>query len=99
MLTDTLFPIREYPANYAFNQEAGISDVNIDTGHKFIVREDTNKVLSCMTNDYKVVTNKEIIDTAVPILKKHKAELKEAISLGGGERTVWKWIIPDIKIC
>ena len=98
MLTDTLFPIREYPANYAFNQEAGISDVNIDTGHKFIVREDTNKVLSCMTNEYKVVTNKEIIDTAVPILKKHKAELKEAISLGGGERTVWKWIIPDIKI-
>jgi hypothetical protein len=98
MLTDTLFPIREYPANYAFNQEAGISDVNTDTGHKFIVREDTNKILSCMTNEYKVVTNKEIIDTAVPILKKHKAELKESISLGNGEKTIWKWIIPDKKI-
>lgn len=98
MLANTLFPIREYPANYAFNQEAGISDVNIETGHKFIVREDTNEVLSCMTNEYKVVTNKEIIDTASPILKKHKAELKEAISLGNGEKTVWKWIIPDIKI-
>ena len=51
-----------------------------------------------MTDEYKVVTNKEIIDTAVPILKKHKAELQEAISLGDGERTIWKWIIPHIKI-
>ena len=51
-----------------------------------------------MTDEYKVVTNKEIIDTAVPILKKHKAELKESISLGSGERSIWKWIIPDIKI-
>jgi len=51
MLTDTLFPVKEYPANFAFNSEAGISDVKLDTGYKFIVREDNNKVLSCMTND------------------------------------------------
>ena len=98
MLTDTLFPVKEYPANFAFNSEAGISDVKLDTGYKFIVREDTNKVLSCMTDEYKVVTNKEIVDTAVPILRKHNAELKESISLGKGEKTIWKWVIPDIKI-
>ncbi len=98
MLADTLFPVREVPAvGYPLddNQDVTLLD---NSGYKFIIREDTNKILSCMTDEYKVVTNKEIIDTAVPILKKHKAELKESISLGNGEKTIWKWIIPHIKI-
>ena len=72
----------------------------METGHKFIVREDTQKVLSCMTEDYKMVTNKELIDTAVPLLKAHKAELIESVSFGEGARSVWKWRIPgqEIKI-
>jgi len=98
MIESTLFPVKEYPANFAFNSEAGISDVNVNTGYKFIVREDTNQVLSCMTDEYKLVPNQEIIDTAIPILKKHKAELIEAVSLGDGQKTTWKWIIPGIKI-
>jgi len=98
MIESTLFPVKEYPANFAFNSEAGISDVNVNTGYKFIVREDTNQVLSCMTDEYKLVPNQEIIDTATPILKKHKAELIEAVSLGDGQKTTWKWIIPGVKI-
>ena len=100
MIEQTLFPVKEYPAYH----EAGTwakSDENENlnnTGYKFIVREDTGKVLSCMTNDYKLVNNKQIIDTATPILKQHKAELKEAVSLGDGQKTVWKWIIPDVKM-
>tara|TARA_Y100000310_G_scaffold293078_1_gene322398 strand:+ start:147 stop:923 length:777 start_codon:yes stop_codon:yes gene_type:complete len=94
MLTDTLFPIKEIPVTY---DVAGWDEPQ-PAGYKLITREDNNKILSCMTNDYKVVTNKEIIDTAVPILKQHKAELQESISLGNGERTIWKWIIPHIKI-
>ena len=100
MIEQTLFPVKEYPAYH----EAGTwakSDENENlnnTGYKFIVREDTGKVLSCMTNDYKLVDNKQIIDTATPILKQHKAELKEAVSLGDGQKTVWKWIIPDVKM-
>jgi hypothetical protein len=94
----TLFPIKEYPANFAFNSEAGISDVNVDTGYKFIVREDTGQVLSCMTNDYRTITNNELMETALPILKDNGAVLKEAISFGEGQKSIWKWRIPDIKI-
>jgi len=90
MLQSTLFPVKEVPAIM------GISTNN--TGHKFIVREDNNKVISCMTNDYKLVTNQEIISAAEPILEQHNAQLKEAISFGNGQQTTWKWIIPDVKI-
>ena len=79
MIEQTLFPVKEVPA--ICNQPLNDEEV-IPSGYKFIVREDTNKVLSCMTNDYKLVDNKRIIDTATPILKQHKAELKEAVSLG-----------------
>ena len=94
MLTDTLFSVKEIPVTY----DVPGWDEGKASGYKLIVREDNNKVLSCMTDEYKVVTNKEIIDTAVPILKKHKAELKESISLGNGERSIWKWDILNPEI-
>tara|TARA_R100000152_G_C6781543_1_gene216267 strand:+ start:6018 stop:6812 length:795 start_codon:yes stop_codon:yes gene_type:complete len=101
MLESTLFPVKEMPAYWEQtnkNKGNGTSVREMATGYKFIIREDTNEVLSCMTNDYRMVTNKEIIDTAVPILKKHKAELKESVVLAHGRKTVYKWIIPDYKI-
>ena len=90
MIEQSLFAVKEVPAIM------GISTNN--TGHKFIVREDNNKVLSCMTNDYKLVTNQEIISAAEPILEQHNAQLKEAVSFGDGQQTTWRWIIPDVKI-
>ena len=98
MIEQTLFPVKEVPAYFKHIANNGKLSEELETGHKFIVREDTGKVLSCMTNDYKLVDNKQIIDTATPILKQHKAELKEAVSLGDGQKTVWKWIIPDVKM-
>ena len=98
MIEQTLFPVKEVPAYFEHTTNNGKLSKELETGHKFIVREDTGKVLSCMTNDYKLVDNKQIIDTATPILKQHKAELKEAVSLGDGQKTVWKWIIPDVKM-
>ena len=46
-----LFPVKEMPAMLGLND---------NTGHKFIVREDTEQVLSCMSNEYKLVTNQEV---------------------------------------
>jgi len=97
-IESTLFPVKEYPANFAYNSESGISDVKLDTGYKFIVREDTKQVLSCMTDEYKLVHNSDIIKAANPILKQHKAILREAVSLGDGQRTVWKWTMPKSVI-
>ena len=56
MLEESLFPVIEEPAimGKGFNY-------NDKTGHKFIIREDTGKVLSCMTNEYKLVTNEDCL--------------------------------------
>ena len=93
MIEQTLFPVTETPAVFP-DDPSGYKS----TGYKFIVREDTGKVLSCMSNDYKLVNNKDIIDVALPVLKKHNAQLKEAVSFGNGQHTTWKWVIPDVKI-
>ena len=97
MLDHTLFPVREVPAT-AVNSEKGGFAIAGNTGYKFIIREDTGQVLSCMTDEYKLVPNANIISAATPILKQHKAVLKEAVVLGEGQRTVWKWIMPEVKI-
>ena len=49
-LNDTVFPVIEVPAVFTNNNMW-----TKNTGHKFIVREDTKEVLSCMTDEYKMV--------------------------------------------
>ena len=70
MIEQTLFPVTEVPAiQYPSPSDELNQEEYKNTGYKFIVREDTGKVLSCMTDDYKLVDNREIIKTAEPILK------------------------------
>ena len=98
MIEQTLFPVKEVPAYFEHTNNNGKLSKELETGHKFIVREDTGKVLSCMSNDYKLVDNNQIINAAKPILKQHNANLKEAVSFGDGQQTTWKWILPDVEI-
>lgn len=94
-LSHTIFPVIEVPA-------VGIPTTDnkeIDnTGYKFIVREDTNDILSCVTEEYRLVPNKSIIESATPTLKEVGAILTEAQSFGNGSRTSWTWKIPNIKV-
>ena len=72
MLTETLFPVKEVPA---IGSPVEIDDKEIDsTGYKFIVREDTGDVLSCMTDEYRLVTNEDLMKTTKPILKSAKSK-------------------------
>ena len=58
MLQDAMFPVKEIPAvGRHLDKNVTLLD---NTGYKFIVREDNNKVLSCMTNDYKLVKNETL---------------------------------------
>jgi hypothetical protein len=84
-----MFPVKEVPA-------IGVdSDREIDsTGYKFIVREDTGQVLSCMTDSYRLVTNKSIIEAAAPIVKKHDGEVKEVSIFSNGRSVHMKWNFP-----
>ena len=89
MLQEATFPVFEAPVTY--DTPKG----DITTNYKLIVREDTNKILSCMTNDYKLVTNKTIIDYADPIIKKNNGKVKEVRTLNNGAKTIMKWTFPN----
>ena len=88
---ETLFPVKEVPA---IGKELPINN----SGYKFIVREDTGQVLSCMTDEYKLIKNEEIIDKAMPIIKDRGGVLVEENLFGDGARTSWKWKFPEIEV-
>ena len=81
MIEQSLFTVKEVPAIM------GISTNN--TGHKFIVREDNNNVISCVTNEYKLVTNQEVIDKALPIIERHNGTIDEVKTFAQGARSSW----------
>ena len=95
MLSDTLFPVKEVPARIT----SKLPHLNEkDTGYKFIVREDTGDVLSCMTNNYKTISNSEIINNATPILKEKGAKLTDVRMFANGSRTRWTYRLNDTKV-
>ena len=62
------------------------------------MREDTGDVLSCMTDEYKLVTNQEIMNVAVPVIKKHDGVIRESEILSDGKRASWKFNFPKITV-
>ena len=95
-INDSYFPVKEVPATMV-NKKGELSYIG-STGYKFIVREDTGKILSCMSKDYKLVTNKEIINYAEPIVNKRGGKFKEAEIFGNGARSIMKWHFPKEKV-
>ena len=96
MLQNAMFPVKEVPAiaiGDEWSDEHPSSATN--TGWKFIVREDTGKVLSCMSDNYKLVKNETIIKAAEPIVKKHKGVVKEVSVFNGGRSVHMKWHFPQ----
>jgi len=94
MLQEANFPVVEVPAVGIPNDGKEIDS----TGYKFIVREDTGTILSCMTDDYRLVKNETIMNYADPVIKKNKGVLKEVRLFGNGAKTTMKWQFPDHKV-
>ena len=71
MINEAMFPVHEIPAEHSWLK---VNNKNIQhnkhTGYKFIVREDTGEVLSCMTDEYKLVTNEQLHLAADETLRK-----------------------------
>ena len=85
-----LFPVKEMPAMLGLND---------NTGHKFIVREDTEQVLSCMSNEYKLVTNQEVFEKSSEVIKEFEGTLTETKIFGNGARARWRYRFPQtIKV-
>lgn len=102
---ETTFPVKEYPALYIDNGHGKLTDkisnketMHRQNGYKFIVREDTGDVISCMTDEYQLIDNRDILEKAIPIVNDKCGVLEEQKIFGGGARTLWRWKFPDIKV-
>ena len=93
MLQNAMFPVKEVPATMV-NGEGELNHIG-NTGYKFIVREDNNKVLSCMTNDYKLVKNETLLKTAEPLIKANGGKIKEVRVFGDGQKLHTSWSFPN----
>ena len=47
------------------------------TGYKMLVRSDTNEPISVMSTDYKLVTNKELLEAALPLIDQYGGVVPE----------------------
>ena len=90
IINSTMFKVTEVPIEID-----GV--VNADD-YKFIVREDTSEVVSCVTNKYKLVTNEEIINKSMPILEQYDAKLQECKTFANGARTQWTFNLPSNEL-
>ena len=94
MLQEANFPVIEVPAIGVPEDGKEIDS----TGYKFIVREDTGTILSCMTDDYRLVKNETIMNYANPVIKKNKGVLKEVRLFSNGAKTTMTWQFPNQKV-
>lgn len=85
-INDVLFPVKEMPAMLGSNK---------NTGYKFIVNSATDEVISCMSNEYKLVPNQDIFDKSREIIKEYEGKLVEEKSFGKGARCRWKFRFPQ----
>lgn len=87
IINDTTFKVIERPV-----QMEGL--VNADD-YKLIIRNDTNEVLSCMTKDYQLVSNEEVLEKALPHIEERNGTLTECKTFGNGARTSWTFKFKD----
>jgi hypothetical protein len=100
-LEDTLFPVLEVPIpGMSLKKELGWQfDTNADSsGYKLIINDKTGNIISCMTEDYKLVKNETIIDQAIRPIENRGGILQECVTTNSDRRTYWKWNFPDIAV-
>jgi len=84
--------MEENPNNMFTESDFGIQN----SKYKMIMREDTNEVISVVTEDYQLLTNKALIETAMPVIKDRGGILKE-VKVFGNARSRFAFDFPDHK--
>lgn len=98
-ITESTFKVKEIPAITTGNTWSdSFPESATNTGHKFIVREDNGRILSCMTNDYKIVQNNDLIDIVNPIIKDQGGTIEDCEVFSDGRRSKWTWKFNDNKV-
>ena len=89
-MSDSLFPVME--------ESIKVEGLKNSTDYKFIINAETSEVLSCMTNEYKLVTNEDVIKKAMPVLKDNGAVLSSVNMFNNGARTTYRYRFPKITV-
>lgn len=89
----TLFDVVELPAPYP----AGLDGNDRNTGYKFIMNKETGGIISCMTNSYKLVKNKDLMEAATQPIIDAGGILSEA-RIFAQRRTIYRFKFLDNKI-
>ena len=96
-----MFPVLEVPIpGMSLKKKLGWQfDTNAESsGYKLIINDKTGNIISCMTEDYKLVKNETIIDQAIRPIENRGGILQECVTTNSDRRTYWKWNFPDIAV-
>ena len=90
-MKDTFFPVKE---------DTIYTGKGNESGYKFIMREDTDEILSCVTDSYKLIKNKDVVDKVLKIFKKKKIknDFVGARQFSNGAKTTYTWNLTNQKV-
>ena len=89
-MSDSLFPVME--------ESIQVEGLKNSTDYKFIINAETSEVLSCMTDEYRLLTNEDVIKKAMPVLKDNGAVLTSVNMFNNGARTTYRYRFPKITV-
>ena len=98
-LKQSMFNVIEKPAPFPIVKTILGNNVNENkpTGYKFIMNESTNQILSCKTNDYKLVKNEDLYNAVINGIEANQGTLAEVQIFSGGRRTMYQFTFPGMS--
>tara|TARA_R100001463_G_scaffold128342_1_gene186788 strand:- start:2789 stop:3547 length:759 start_codon:yes stop_codon:yes gene_type:complete len=90
-MKDTFFPVKE---------DTIYTGKGNESGYKFIMREDTDEILSCVTDSYKLIKNKDVVNKVLKIFKKKKIknDFVGSRQFSNGAKTTYTWNLTNQKV-
>ena len=90
-MQDTFFPVVE-DTIYKRNGN--------ESGYKFIIREDTDEILSCVTDSYRLIKNEDVVSKILKIFKKKKikTDFVGNRQFSNGAKTTYTWNLTNQKV-
>lgn len=90
-MQDTFFPVVE---DTIYKRDGN------ESGYKFIIREDTNEILSCVTDSYRLIKNEDVVSKILKIFKKKKikTDFVGNRQFSNGAKTTYTWNLTNQKV-
>ena len=89
-----------FPVSLEMVYHPGANDITgwEDTKYRYVMRNDTNEILSIVTKDYQLVENEKLVEAIMPSIDSFGGKLIECKLFGDGSRVQYRFQFPDKKI-